>query len=170
MRTRIIVVALVVVLALAGVVMAQGPKAGMGKGMGMGMGCPMMGFGPRMIKELGLTDDQVTKLKQVHTDFMTATQSTRDQIKTKMQEMAQLWTEDATADQLKAKLAEIDPLKAELRDAAIDAALQARSVLTDEQRAKVRQMIKDKTEDGMGMSMGLGACCGVGCPMAGDAK
>ncbi|MEN6356739.1 MAG: Spy/CpxP family protein refolding chaperone [Armatimonadota bacterium] len=170
MRTRIIVVALIVVLAVAGVVMAQGPKGGMSKGMGMGMNCPMMGLGPKMIKELGLTDDQVTKLRQIHTDFMTATQSTRDQIRTKMQEMAQLWTTDATADQLKAKLDEIDPLKVELRDAAIDSALKARSVFTDEQRAKVRQMIKDKTEDGMGMSMGLGACCGVGCPMAESAK
>jgi Spy/CpxP family protein refolding chaperone len=170
MRIRILVVALIIVLAVAGVVMAQGPRAGMGKGMGMGMGCPMMGMGPRMIKELGLTDDQVTKLKQIHTDFMTSTQPTRDQLKTKMQEMAQLWTEDATADQLKAKLAEIDPLKTELRDAAIDAALLARSVFTDEQRTKIKQMIKDKTEDGMSMCWGLGACCGVGCPMADGAK
>ncbi|MCE5322930.1 periplasmic heavy metal sensor [bacterium] len=164
MRTRIFLVALISVFVVAGVVVAQGPRAGMGKGMGMGYG--LMGLGPRMIKELELTDDQVTKLKQIHADFMTATQTTRDQLKTKMQEMAQLWMQDATADQLKAKLAEVDPLKAELRDAAIDSALQARAVLTEEQREKVRQMIKEKTEDGMGMCWGLGAYCGVGCPMA----
>ncbi len=164
MRMKIVVVTLVLALiVVSGIVSAQGPRGGMGMGK-MSGGCPMgLGMGQRLMDQLGLTQDQQTKLKQLHTDYLSATQSTREQLRTKMQELAQLWSSDATADQLKAKMAEIDPLRAELRDAGIDFAIQVRSMLTSEQRTKLQQMIKEKTEDGMGMCWGLGAC--MGCPM-----
>lgn len=162
MRMKMVVVTLVLALIIvAGIVSAQGPRGGMGK---MGDGSMTMGMGQRMISQLGLTQDQQTKLKQMHTDYLNATQSTRDQLRTKMQELAQLWSNDATADQLKAKMGEIDTLRAELRDAGIDFAIQTRTVLTTEQRTKLRQMIKDRTEDGMGVCWGLGAFMGAPMP------
>jgi Spy/CpxP family protein refolding chaperone len=170
MRTKILVVALAVALAIvASVVLAQGGKRAAPPGMAgsrMGMG---MGMGPKLMQELNLTPDQIKQMHKLHADFMASTQGTRDQLKTKMQELAQLWAQDADANQLKAKLAEIDPLKAELHNAGVDFALQARSLLTDEQKAKVRQMIKDMPGCGMGMCCGLGMGCmcgqGMDCPM-----
>ncbi|MHB9037198.1 MAG: Spy/CpxP family protein refolding chaperone [Armatimonadota bacterium] len=163
MRTKILVVALALVLVIgAGVVSAQGPRGGKagapGMGMGMGMG---MGFGPQLAKDLNLTPDQIKQVQKLHADFMASTQGTREQLKTKMQELGQLWAQDGDANQLKAKFAEIDTLRADLRDAGIDFALQVRSILTDEQRTKVRQMMKNMPGFGAGLCGGLGMGCGM---------
>ncbi|MCE5314667.1 MAG: periplasmic heavy metal sensor [Armatimonadota bacterium] len=163
MRTKILIVVLVIALVVtAGLVMAQGMKGGKkaaGGGCGMGLG---MGFGPKIMKELNLTSDQRQQMKTLRTEFMTSTQAARDQMQTKAQELAQLWAQDAGASQLKAKLAEIDTLRAEIRDAGVDFALKARTLLTEEQRTKLQEMIKSTPGCGAGLCGGLGMGCGLG--------
>jgi|GEM_PF-421220 len=181
MKVKIVVAVLVVALVLsAGVVLAQrgrqpmkpaGPPAmapGAGDGWCMGMG--MLG---KLGKELNLSADQITQLKTIQKDFMDSTAATRSEIQAKMKQMMDLWAADQPdAAAIKSMAAQLDALRAQVRDAAIDHAVSAIGVLTPEQRAKMQQMMKNNP--GMCMGMGCGLCCsaglcgpGMGCPMGG---
>lgn len=163
-------IALFVILALtasAAVVLAQRPQPRAAPGaMAKPEMCPDLI--EKITKELNLTPDQVTQLQAIRKDFMDSTQATRDQIKTDMTKMRDLWladTPDAAA--IKALAMEMDTLRAQVRDSAIDHAIQALAVLTPDQRAKVKEWVQKNPH--LMMGMGCGVCCGAGmrCPMMG---
>lgn len=181
MKSRIIAIGLVVALLLcAGVVLAQrgrqpmkpaGPPAmapGTGDGWCMGMG--MLG---RMSKELNLSADQVAQLKTNQKDFMDSTQATRTEIQAKMKQMMELWMADQpNAGDIKDVANQLEALRTQIRNSAIDHAIVATRVLSADQRAKLREMIGKNP--GMCMGMGCGLACGagmggpgMGCPMGG---
>jgi Spy/CpxP family protein refolding chaperone len=181
MKSRIVAIVLVVALALsAGVVLAQrgrqpmkpaGPPAmapGAGDGWCMGMG--MLG---KVSKELNLSTDQVAQLQTIQKDFMDSTQATRTDIQAKMKQMMDLWMADQPdAGAIKDLAGQLEALRAQIRNSAIDHAVSAIGVLTADQLAKLREMIGKNP--GMCMGMGCGLCCGaglcgpgMGCPMGG---
>jgi len=174
MKGRVIAVVLVLALAVAAsVVMAQGPRRGAAAtdsapafpagpgGPGVcGMG---RGFGPGAVAALGLTDEQTAQLKQIRDDFLTATQTTRQQLAAECQKMADLWAAaQPDANAIKAQAAVIDGLRAELRNVGIDYAIAGLNVLTPEQREKLQNAIKEGKGRGPGMGFGCGMFCGPG--------
>lgn len=172
------VVAVFALLTTSGIVIAQqcncgtksaaaygaGPaKAGMGsRGMGKGMGKGMM-F-ERMAKELNLSQAQIQQLEQIRSQYMTATQATRDQLKAERQTMMNLWMSDnPDPAAIKAEFAKIDQLKAQLRDTGVDYAVQGMKVLTPDQRTRLRTMIQNKMGQCRAMGMGMGFGCEMDC-------
>jgi len=160
MRTKVIALAIVAVLVLAAsLVLAQArqgrgnlPKAG---GQGDEMGAQWMRLGPRIAKELGLSQDQIQQLKQLRDQFKAATEQARTELQTKRQEMVKLWAADEpNATAIKSLAAEMDVLRAQIRDAGVDHGIAALKVLTPDQRAKLREMIKNRPRTGMGMMSG----------------
>jgi Spy/CpxP family protein refolding chaperone len=172
MRSKItVIVAIVLALLLcAAVIGAQRgkqatrpatPPAMGAPGEGWGMG---MGMCEQMKKELGLTPDQVTQLQAIRKDFMDSTQSARDDVKAKMKQMLDLWMADPVdATAIKDLASQMDTVRAQIRDSAIDHAISAFNVLTTDQKAKVRDFIKNHPN--MGMGMGCGICCSAGMGM-----
>ena len=147
--------AIAVLVVTATVVVAQAPKMGARKG-GPSMACEWTHG--KIARELGLTKDQMEKLKQIHAGFMDATKDTREQLRVKWEQMVALWSvdqPDATA--IKNLFSEIDPLKVQLRDTAVDYAIQAYSVLTPAQKIKARDMLKAHLGH-----MRKGCCMGFG--------
>ena len=109
-----------------------------------------------MMAELNLTPEQIQHLQQLGDAFKAQTEPIRQQCQARCQEMAQLWAaENPDANAIKALAAEMDALRADLRNAAIDHKIAALNVLTAEQRAKVREKI-GKLGCGIGMGCGMG--------------
>ena len=168
MRTKIIVAVILVALAVtASIVTAQGPRFGNRPATAPGVGGPGapycgsglgIGLGPRVIAALNLTQEQIQQLQQLRQDFLAQTQATREQLQAMCKEMAQLWAaENPDATAIKDLAADMDVLRADLRDAAIDHKIAGLNVLTAEQRAKVREKIgKFGCGIGMGCGMGMG--------------
>ena len=164
-----IVLAVLIVLALVvGVVVAAGPRGAVRQaaGPGMGMGCQMgmAGCRTRLLAALKLTDAQAADLKTIRDAFVANTKATREQLQAKMKEMPPLWAVDSPdAGAIKTLAGEIEALRAEIRDAAIDSAVDGLKVLTDKQREIVREFAK-KCQ----MPCGCGCCVlGIDCPMGG---
>ena len=182
MRTKPIVGLLIVALAVTASVMLNAaprgraagaaPPAGAGAGWtrpGVGPCCPLgpAGMLGRLAKALELTDAQIAELKQIHQDFLTATQDTRDELQAKIKEMLKLWSADQPdAAAIKALASDIDALRAQIRDAGIDHMISALNVLTPAQREKLRTLLKEWAPRCIG-GMGCGFCCGpgLGCGM-----
>ncbi len=181
MKSRIVAVVLVVALALsAGVVLAQrgrqpmkpaaAPAVAPGAGGGWCMGMGMLG---RLSTSLNLTADQITQLQAIQKDFMDSTQTLRTDIQAKMKQMLDLWAADQPdAAAIKDVANQLEALRAQIRNSAIDHAISATGVLTADQRAKLHDMMSKAP--GMCMGMGCGLCCGaglcgpgMGCPMGG---
>ncbi|MCL5105718.1 MAG: Spy/CpxP family protein refolding chaperone [Armatimonadetes bacterium] len=141
MRNRFSMFSAIAVLVItATVVVAQAPRMGP-RNAGGGMICDWTQG--KIARELALTKDQMDKIKQIHMDFMNATKDTREQLRAKCEQMVALWSVDQPdAAAIKNLLSEIDPLKAQLRDMAVDHAVQAYNVLTPAQKIKARAMLK----------------------------
>jgi Spy/CpxP family protein refolding chaperone len=171
MRTRTIAALLIAALVLtAGAAMAQRGRGGPGQGMGMGMGMPGscglglgLGMGPAVVSELGLTNDQVAQIQKITDQFVTDTQQLRAQLQTRLKELAQLWTaEEPNKSAIRSKIAEVDRVRAQIRDAMIDRTFATMKVLTPAQKTKLRDLVKNRPGFGVGMGYGLGMGCGMG--------
>jgi len=174
LKTKLIVALVIISFAAVAIVTAVGAQRGMGPGRPAGpspgtpgLGCPMWGLGPRIAQQLNLTQDQVNQLRQLRQDFWNDTQATREQLQTKCKQMIELWTAaQPDAGRIKALAADIDALRAEIRDAGIDYMIRALGVLTPAQRDKLRTMIKDMGANclkmGGGYCFGPGIGCGLG--------
>ncbi len=154
MRTKMIAAVLVVLIISASIVFGAVARRGAGPGH---HGC---GF----LRGLNLTQDQIAQIKVLRTQFQTATQTTRTDLKARVLEMIQLWSAnppDPVA--IKAKAAEIETLKATIKDARIDFMISVYSLLTPAQKAQVQtklQTLTTKIQEGKGMDWGMGVCPG----------
>jgi len=177
------IIALVVVLALvltASIVLAQrgkGPAARPGTaGIGPGVGCVCPGcpMGAGLAKGVGLTQDQIEAVKQIQADCAAACKAGREDIQAMAKQMAGLWAADEPdAAAIKALAADIDAVRASMRNTCIDNTLKIRALLTPEQKQKLRDAIAKCSSVcgaqcagmGCGMMMGCGAgpgACGIG--------
>lgn len=132
-----------------------GTEAGMGPGMMGGYGgFPGMmggyGGGPGMMgghggrwggyAELGLTADQRTKIEQIHRELRTKNWPLMGKMMDARYKLADLYSADKpdTA-AIKAQYKEIEALRLQMVDAAVDAQGQVDALLTKEQKEKARQ-------------------------------
>lgn len=169
MRIRLLATLLISALVLtAGAVIAQRGRGGPGLGRGRAAGGPCglglgLGMGPAVVSELGLTNDQVARLQKITDQFVTDTQQIRAQLQTRLKELAQLWTaEEPNKSAIRSKIAEVDHVRAQIRDAMIDRTFATMKVLTPAQKTKLRGLVKNRPGFGVGMGYGLGLGCGMG--------
>jgi len=168
MRNRIVAILLIAALTLvAGIVVAQRGRGGPGQGMGMGMAgsCGLglgLGMGPAAISELSLSNDQVTQLQKITNQFLSDTQQSRAQLQTKLNELAQLWTAEAPNESaIRNKLADVDRVRTQIRNSMVDRTFAVMRVLTPQQKAKLRGLVKSRPGFGVGVGCGLGLGCGM---------
>lgn len=112
-------------------------------------------------KEIGLTDDQVTKLKTIQLELDRARIKTEADIQVAERELAALLEDDkADLAGIEAKVKQSASLQVGLRMTAIKARRDAMALLTLEQRAKEKaeheQMMQGHRSGGMGQGMGHG--------------
>jgi Spy/CpxP family protein refolding chaperone len=93
-----------------------------------------------MFKQLNLTEDQKTKIKQIHESFATQNKPLRDQLRAKRQELRQA-SEGGTFNEALAtqKLTEMASLEAKLMGERFKLRQETLSVLTPEQKAQLEQ-------------------------------
>lgn len=141
MRTQMMIASLVIALVVvASVAMAAPPRGGMRWGPGMGFQAHL----DKLTQELNLTPSQVSEIKQIHQDFLTATQATRDDLMAKKQQMMTLWmATPIDVNAIKALAADMERDRAEIRDRGIDAMAAGLNVLTPDQRAKLGTMMQN---------------------------
>lgn len=178
MRTNTLVWIVVAVLVVsAGIAYAVGPRgsgtqAGPGGQRGPGYGCCAA------LVDLGLTDSQKAQLAALRKEFADATAAAREQIQAKSKEMCRLWAaEQPDVAAIKALAAEIDVLRAEIRNLGIDYSAKSLALLNAEQRKKASSMCANcpgcpscmgplmgcgPMGPGAGRGMGPGAGCGMG--------
>jgi Spy/CpxP family protein refolding chaperone len=161
-----------------------GMRAGGGPGMGPGFGPggmrPEMGMGrggemgvarfvnnPNMRQQLGITDEQVAKFHSMNEDFQKAGIQNRATMQIKRMELDDLLRADnpdrAAIDR---KLAEVNTAQAAGEKANIDHMLAMRSLLTADQKAKLKTMMQNRP--GPGMAPGRGGPGGRGSPGRGN--
>ena len=112
-------------------------RRGGGKHRGHGFGGMRHGG---FFKQLNLTEDQKTKMKQIRENFATQNKPLREQLRAKRQELRQA-SEGGTFNEALAtqKLTEIAPLEAKLMAAQHNLHQEMLSVLTAEQKAQLEQ-------------------------------
>lgn len=155
-------------LGLAVLLVSAGAEAGRGKGRG-GFG-QKDGLGPRMAQELGLSQGQIDRIKDLaearradDAKVVAELEKLRDQLHAE-------WTSNSPREKtILALHAKMDPLRAELRASAVEFRFDVLGVLTPEQRAKFQQLKQDRFErrgdrrgDGAGMGPGRGGKPGAG--------
>ena len=123
--------------------------------------CMGMGVAERIIKQLNLTPDQVKSLDAIRKDFVDSTATARADIKTRMSQMKDLWMADPpVASDIEALADQIEASRVQVRNSAIEHAIQGLAVLTPAQRTQVNTWLKSNPH--MMMGMGCGICCGAG--------
>jgi periplasmic protein CpxP/Spy len=106
-----------------------------------------------LFRQLNLTDDQKTKMKQIRESFAQTNKPLRDQLRAKRQELRQA-SEGGTFNEALAtqKLTEIAPLEAKMMGEQAKLHQEMLSVLTAEQKAQLEQakaQFKTRRGDGM---------------------
>lgn len=99
------------------------------------------GFFLGLREKLGLTDDQVDKLKSIKLEHEKAAIKTEAELKLKRLELTELMqVEEPDESAIKAKVEEIGELKTQLAMNKIEGGLEARKVLTEKQRKQLKEL------------------------------
>lgn len=118
----------------------RGPGGFGMRGPGMGPGFGMRRGFSRLQEELGLTDDQRTKLRQQAAEGRKAAVRTRADLEIKQMELHELMAADSPdRAQIDRKLRELADLRYAMQKSHVDQRLAFQQLLTAEQRAKLRQ-------------------------------
>jgi len=135
-------------LALPALAADQGPGGfGPGDGRGRGFGGPMLGLlhNERVRAELGLTDDQAEKLRQIFMDSRKANIRTRADLQIQRMELHELMRAEKTdRDAALKKVEAISALRAQMMRQRVESMLAAKTVLTPEQQKKIHSMMSDR--------------------------
>jgi Spy/CpxP family protein refolding chaperone len=123
------------------------------------------------MSDLKLTQEQTAKLQKISDMFLAETQSHRSVLQSKLTELATLWTAESPNEALiRAKVAEVDSVRAKIRNAMIDRTFSVMNVLTADQKAKMRSAVSSQQSTAVDFGYGLGFGCamnGGGCYMMG---
>jgi Spy/CpxP family protein refolding chaperone len=99
----------------------------------------------RFKTELGLTDQQAEKLRQVFVDSWKANTKSRADLQVRRMELRELLRGDKPErEAVMKKVQEISDLRAQLLRQHVDSLLAAKSVLTPEQQKKMRSLMADR--------------------------
>lgn len=105
----------------------------------------------RMQQELGLNADQVKRIQDIHNQAKQDTQGLREQMKQARERMGALMASNASDGQLREQHRKIQDLQRQLSEKRFNTKLAVRGVLTDEQKAKMAEMQKQRGQRRQGM-------------------
>ncbi|MDY0040428.1 MAG: Spy/CpxP family protein refolding chaperone [Desulforhabdus sp.] len=92
--------------------------------------------------ELGLTEEQKTQMQAKRDAFKTSIAPLRDELISKKQEMKQLWAvADPDEAAIMVKFREINELRTQIKEKAIQYKLERRELLTPEQKVKAAALV-----------------------------
>ena len=150
---------------------ADGP--GFGRGMGMRDGLPGPGMLLQVADEISLTEAQKEKLEQMMVDFNLEKVDLQAELeKAQIKLRALMRDEKARETEVTAGIGEVTRLKGELHKMRYRHHKEIRSLLTDKQVDRLKELRKERQEKrkgqgpGMGRDMGygMGPGMGTGCP------
>jgi periplasmic protein CpxP/Spy len=98
----------------------------------------------QMVQELGLTQEQQTKVSSIRESAKNDTTSQRQQLKTEMEAMRSLVAKSVSADELRQQQTKIKALKAQMSDQRFETMLQIYEVLTPQQRTKFAETMQKR--------------------------
>ena len=163
MKKFYVTIGLLALMALATASLAVGPgpdagtnpgQAGGGPGWQKGPGAGLGGGHGRMASYLNLSKEQQDALRALRKQQWEELKPLRDQMSQKRQEMRDLYTNPATNDAtIIAKQKELNLLRQQMQDKAVQFRLQHRRIFTPEQLTKLKEMP---------YGHGKGACSGHG--------
>lgn len=120
---------------LSGIALARGEGREHHKGDEM---APMeRKFSPEKMKDLGLSEEQISKLKVVREAKKTEVQKLREEIKKSRQNFKEAIRSNASKEVITEAYKRVTDIKIQLGKARLEGLLSARDILTDEQRAKL---------------------------------
>ena len=128
--------------------MGPGMGMGQGRGFGQGRGQRMMGRrgngpgggGPGMLEQLGLTDDQRTRVRQQMLDHRKVNEKLRSDLRIKRWELEELMgAANQERPRIDAKMKELSDLQLARQKAQLDQRDGMLKILTPEQREKMKQ-------------------------------
>ena len=96
------------------------------------------------MQKLNLTADQKTKIQAIKAKYKPQMETKRQALKKAMEEKRTLMKNSASDDQLRAKHKEIQALRQELGDLALENKLEIRKVLTSEQLKQLNEMSQNR--------------------------
>jgi Spy/CpxP family protein refolding chaperone len=134
--------------------MMRGDRMGGDRMPGMGIGIKML-TAPDTVEKLGLSTDQVAKLKALDTDNEKKTIDADAAVKKARVDLRQaLEADEIDRDSVMSKLDETAKLEVTLRKLQVSQLLDVRDILTPEQRTKAKEMIKEMRAKHMGGAPG----------------
>ncbi len=102
----------------------------------------------RMMTELDLSSEQKEQIKDIREKYSNEYPNFREEIKASRQKMQSLLASDASRNQLRRQYQEMRSLRKKMGDRRFEAMLEMREGLTSEQRTKMAQLIKERSEYG----------------------
>lgn len=144
----------------------MGPGKGFGRGIGMGEGMPGMLMLLRNADEIGLTDDQKTKIEEMSTRFQTERIDKEAELeKARVALRALMMKDDAAQADVMGAIDRVTVLEGEMKKMRYSHYTAMRGLLTPEQQDKIKQLRTERRKDrwddrddqrGMGMGMRRG--------------
>lgn len=98
----------------------------------------------RMVQELGLTQDQQTKIKAIWESAKNDKNPQRQQLRTEMENMRSLMARSASTNELRQQHNKIKTLRDQMGDQRFETMLQVYEVLTPQQRTKFAEMMQKR--------------------------
>ena len=164
-RTQLLITLAAVGLLSTSIAFAQGgPPQGGGRGSMHHPGNGMQGFRARraeVMKELDLTDAQKTKIADIRDRQMRKGIQQQADLRIASLDLGKLMRADKPDQRaIDSQIDKMATMRASLQKARIGAMLEMRSVLTDDQRQKLKDL-RMKGGGGMGMGRGMGMGMGL---------
>jgi Spy/CpxP family protein refolding chaperone len=143
----------------------QADKPGFGRGMGMGHGLPGPGMLLQVADEISLTEAQKEKLEQMMVDFSLEKVDLRAELEKAQIKLQALMRDDkARETEVNAAIDDATRLKGELQKMRYRHHKEIRSLLTDKQIDRLKELRKEKQGKRKGAHPGMKSGMGHGSP------
>lgn len=98
----------------------------------------------KFFRRIDATEEQQEKLSKIMAETQEETRPSREELRQGLRALSELVSDSKTSDeQIKAKVKELRGLHEKVQDRRLTAFLEARKVLTDEQRQKIQKRVKE---------------------------
>jgi Spy/CpxP family protein refolding chaperone len=109
-------------------------------------GGPHGPFGPRMLKKLGVTDDQSAQIDAIRKKYGPKLKDLGQQIRTEHEALGSLLTAHGPIDAVRAENKKVQDLMAQMGDQRLEMMYEIGGVLTQDQRTQLHDMLKERGE------------------------
>ncbi|MDJ0577456.1 MAG: Spy/CpxP family protein refolding chaperone [Xenococcaceae cyanobacterium MO_234.B1] len=100
----------------------------------------------RMIQQLDLTPEQTEQINAIREESRSENEALKQEIRSNRQQMQSLLASDASSNELRQQHQQMQRLHQQMGDRRFETMLQIREVLTPEQRAKMAELISNRSE------------------------